>query len=42
MCVDVCKEINTQKKNWNYHKMEWTKMMAVEFKLIEKFVRRTI
>jgi hypothetical protein len=42
MCVDVCKEINTEKKNWNDHKMEWTKGMAVECNIIEKFVRKTI
>ena len=37
MCVDVCKEINTQK-----NKMEWTQGMAEECNLREKFVRKTI
>ena len=37
MCVDVCKEINTQK-----NEMEWTQGMAEGCNLTEKFVRKTI
>ena len=42
VCVDVSKEINTQKKNWNDHKMEWAQGMTEESNVTEKFARKTI